>query len=80
MGFKRPDSKEIYACTKLSDDKFNGNHPNNIHKGFVVRGFLYQPPSVGLPVIVGSLRTSIVTEIVDQTTFKTKNSTYKLEK
>tara|TARA_R110000803_G_scaffold78744_8_gene144003 strand:- start:451 stop:696 length:246 start_codon:yes stop_codon:yes gene_type:complete len=78
MGYK-PVSRAVYVCTKLSDDNFEGNHPNGVVEGCTTRGFLYRTPEVGQRAIIGSLRTSIVTEIVDETTFKTENSTYKLE-
>lgn len=65
--------------TKLSDDKFNGNHPNNVNEGNVYSGSVYQEPNVGSVCIVGDLRTSIITEIIDNNTFKTLNSTYKIE-
>lgn len=74
----------VYATiTKLSDDKFNGKHPNFIDKGYTSNGVVMMKPMVGYPCIVGSLRTSTVTEIVSETkkkiVFKTLNSTYKLE-
>ena len=69
--------------TKLSDDKFNGNHPNLIDEGYVSSGVVTMKPVIGHPCIVGHLRTSTVTEIISETkkkiVFKTLNSTYKLE-
>lgn len=72
---------------KLSDDKFNGNHPNNIVEGYNCEGkYPEKMPREGLPFfIVGYrwLKTSTVTEIVSKTKkeiiFKTLNSTYKLK-
>lgn len=77
-------SRFIYATiTKLSDDKFNGRHPNLIDKGYTSSGVVLMKPIVGYSCIVGGLRTSMVTEIVSETkkkiVFKTLNSTYKLE-
>lgn len=77
-------SRFIYATiTKISDDKFNGRHPNLIDKGYTSSGVVVMKPTVGYPCIVGGLRTSTVTEIVSETkkkiVFKTLNSTYKLE-
>ena len=65
--------------TKLSDDVFNGNHPNGIQEGFVREGILWQAPKIGESCWVGDFCSSVVTEIIDETTFKTRNSTYKIE-
>lgn len=64
---------------KISDDIFNGIHPNNINTGYVKEGYELDPLKVGERYCVGSLRTSLVTEIVSDTIFKTENSTYKIE-
>ena len=71
-----------YKLTKLSDDKFKGNHPNNIFKGYIKEGSIYpSEPKVGESFYCGSLGTSTVTEPLNSDgVFKTKNSTYKLEK
>ena len=67
---------------KISDDKFAGFHPNGIQVGFFEFGELVNdvvPEKQCL--IVDQLRrinTSIVTQIIDETTFKTKNSTYNI--
>lgn len=65
--------------TKISDDKFNGNHPNGIQEGYITEGEEYFPPVVGTRYHVGHLLTSTVTEILGDGTFKTRNSTYKRE-
>jgi len=65
--------------TKLSDDVFEGKHPNGIHAGWVEEGRLWKAPIVGERCVVGRFHTSTVTEIIDENTFKTKNSTYKIE-
>ena len=65
--------------TKLSDDKFNGVHPNGINEGFTSEGVESYPPEVGQNYYGGGLRTSVVTKIIDENTFKTLNSTYKIE-
>ena len=66
--------------TKLSDDVFEGKHPNNIHKGFTKQGHIHSPLKVGSSFIIGSFITSRVTKIIEETLtsakFKTKNSTY----
>lgn len=58
-------------------------HPNNIQEGKVYKGQLKEPPKVGECVYIdrqhGYFRTSIVTEIIDDNTFRTMNSIYKIE-
>lgn len=84
---KRPEidlSKFAFGTlTKMSDDKFNGKHPNNIDEGYVSSGIITAKPIVGYSCVVGHLVTSIVTEIISENkkkiVFKTLNSTYKLE-
>lgn len=76
-------SRFVYATiTKLSDDKFNGRHPNLIDEGYTSSGVVITKPTIGYSCIVGGLRTSNVTKILSETkkevTFKTLNSTYKL--
>jgi len=72
--------------TKISDDKFEGNHPKGIYKGYNVTGDVKSEPVVGQSFIVRGqtvenwLITSEVTEVFPETnTFKTLNSTYKWE-
>lgn len=71
---------DLVTIEKLSDDVFEGKHPNNINKGYTQKGILHTDIVVGDCVYVGSLRTSTVTEIVSNTVFKTRNSTYRLSK
>lgn len=66
--------------TKLKDEVFDGNHPNGIQEGYVKEGILWQAPEVGVSCRLDNFRTSVVTEIIDETIFKTRNSTYKIEK
>jgi hypothetical protein len=66
------------TLTKLKDNKFDNNHPNNINEGYISKGTVYQEPEVGKRCTVGDLRTSTVTEIIDDNTFKTLNSTYSI--
>ena len=65
--------------TKLSDDKFEGNHPNGYNVGAVIEGQIYGAPVVGERFICGMIGTSTVTHIIDDSTFKTLYSTYKIE-
>jgi hypothetical protein len=75
---------------KLTDDKFNGNHPKNIQKGFQVEGELMNgKPTVGESLWIDhdpssdkAFATSMITEIIHdndiECKFKTLNSTYLL--
>ena len=70
--------------TKLTDDFFNGNHPNGVSEEYVKEGYIQKEPTVGEEFWVFTIstyfHTSIVTEIIDDHTFKTFYSTYKWEK
>lgn len=70
---------KIVKLTKLSDDKFGGKHPNGIHQGYVKKGILIQKPEIGKRCIINDFATSIVTEIINDSTFKTLYSTYQIE-
>ena len=65
--------------TKIADEKFNGNHPNDINEGYSTTGLLLSDIEVGKPALIGSLRTSLVTGIIDDNQFRTMNSKYKIE-
>lgn len=66
--------------TKISDDKFEGNHLNNIFEGYSSEGFVTDMPQIGVRYGVGNLLTSMVTQTLDKDNiFKTLYSTYKLE-
>lgn len=71
--------------TKLSDDFFEGNHPNGIYVGLSQIGELIEDITFGERVLVRGkryddyLHTSKVVDIIDDTTFKTTYSTYKIE-
>lgn len=78
--------KEQYKLTKISDDKFEGKHPNGVFAGNTYVGTpMYRMPTVGDRFILrgisvrDSIQTSIVVEVLDGGTFKTMYSTYKLE-
>lgn len=73
-------NKKQYKLTKLSDDQFDGHHPNNIDEGHVTIGEIFSMPEKGYRFVCGNLMTSTVKESIDdQGIFKTRNSTYKLE-
>ena len=69
-------NSNIVQITKLSELK-NAPYPNNIEVGYSTQGKFYNAPKVGERFWVGSFRTSTVQEIIDENTFKTKNSIYK---
>jgi len=77
---------KVYLLTKTADNKFNGIHPNGIDVGYCQAGIFVDPPTVGKRFLIRGmginnyLITSTVTEIINKTTFKTENSTYKLER
>lgn len=64
---------------------FNGPHPNDIEVGVVEIGYMRSLPKVGDSFICHydkisdyGFRTSTITEIIDEHTFKTLNSIYKI--
>ena len=73
----------VWEIVKLSDDMFNGLHPNGIVEGYSSRGFV-SDLKVGKYFFCGSLRTSPVLGILSvdnlnrEIIFKTENSTYRL--
>jgi len=77
---------EYVRLTKISDDRFKGNHPNGIFEGYTQYGVVVDDIKIGERFnVMGNhltdyLSTSSVIEIIDDTTFKTKNSTYRVEK
>lgn len=68
--------------TKITDDAFNGEHPQGINVGYVQEGVAYSLPTKGNRYCVGDnwWSTSMVTEELNSDNiFKTLYSTYKLE-
>lgn len=68
--------------TKISDDSFNGKHPNNINEGYTKIGIEIKPPTIGERYFLDSFfgfSTSPIIEIIDENTFKSTYSTYKIE-
>lgn len=68
--------------TKIEDTQFNNDHPNNINKGYTKIGLELDKPEIGKIYQLENrtwFKTSLVTEIIDDTTFKTENSIYKIE-
>lgn len=75
-----------FRLSKVEDTKFNGEHPNGIDEGFMMEGTFREVPTVDESFVLDDpntgrcLRTSRVTEIIDETTFRTRNSIYRLIK
>jgi hypothetical protein len=70
---------KIIRLTKLKEVE-NPRHPYNIPVGEVHEGQFIEKPEIGSPFWCGhDWRTSLVTEIIDDSTFKTLNSIYKWE-
>lgn len=75
---------DIVKVVKLTDDRFDGKHPNGIGVGFEIKGQLVTNIEVGSPLFINHcthsqyewFHTSVITEIIDENTFKTLNSTY----
>lgn len=84
---------DIYYCEitiKKLKELENAIVPNNIEEGYVkvltMPTHWFKEPIIGEPFVLGSyktgryFRTSIVTEIIDESTFKTLNSIYRWSK
>ncbi len=66
--------------TKLKEAD-NPLHPNDIEVGYEKHGIMYEEPVVGQHFnLFPNWRTSRVQEIIDENTFRTFNSIYKIEK
>jgi len=76
------DKKRLRAVARVRIEKLNdladALYPNNIRVGYVTEGKFVNEPKVGEPFCVGYFfKTSIVKEIIDENTFKTRNSIYR---
>lgn len=84
---KIPLNGSKYRLTKLSDDVFEGKHPNYILEGMQWMSNYDNKPIVGERFQFGGngdhpdnlILTSTVMEVLEDGLFKTRNSTYKLE-
>jgi len=72
--------------TKLSDDAFNGNHPNNINEGYTKEGYMLIEPTIGENFNLYYSKTEpffhtsiVIKELNENNEFKTLYSTYKIE-
>lgn len=70
---------KLVKLTKISDHIFGNKHPNNINTGYIKIGIEMYPPKVGISYYLTNFHTSVVTKIINETTFITLNSTYKIE-
>jgi hypothetical protein len=82
MSKLRKSARKI-RLTKISDDAFNGNHPNGIYQGHVVEGLFLQPPTIGERFYVicqnGFSTSPVIEPANSEGVFRTTYSTYKLE-
>jgi hypothetical protein len=77
---KDNEKSKIVILTKLTDNTFDGNHPNGIYEGHIEKGIEHFPPTIGERYRVGMFfSTSPVKKINNDGTFNTIYSTYKLE-
>lgn len=78
----KQNNKQMAKLIKLSDDMFDGKHPNAINAGFEHEANITELPVIGYPFRFGALTTSPVTDIMHETSlsfqFTTLNSTYKV--
>ena len=78
---------DYVKVVKLSDEVFEGRHPNFVNKGYTVYGEMAESLEVGKWLWLNKARgdaygwfhTSVVTEIIDENTFRTRNSIYHIE-
>lgn len=66
------------TVTKITDEKFNDQHPGSINTGYTQTGFYLREPTVGERFNLGTLSTSMVTELLEDGKFRTLNSVYQL--
>lgn len=68
---------------KLSDDHFEGNHPNGIYAGHEVVGIIVKLPTIGDRFYVGNLEgfstSPVIKKLNKDNIFKTTYSTYQIE-
>lgn len=86
MEYKRVKLTKVGLTGRIPD----GLHPNGIEVGYIEEGYMVEPPKVGEmfllyphnKVIFGNIphfHTSLVTEVISDTEFRTLNSLYKIE-
>lgn len=86
MEYKRVKLTKVGLTGRIPD----GLHPNGIGVGYIEEGYMVEPPKVGEmfllyphnKVTFGNtphFHTSLVTEVISDTEFRTLNSLYKIE-
>lgn len=86
MEYKRVKLTKVGLTGRIPD----GLHPNGIEVGYIEEGYMVEPPKVGEmfllyphnKVAFGNtpyFHTSLVTEVISDTEFRTLNSLYKIE-
>lgn len=86
MEYKRVKLTKVGLTGRIPD----GLHPNEIEVGYIEEGYMVEPPKVGEmfllyphnKVTFGNtphFHTSLVTEVISDTEFRTLNSLYKIE-
>ena len=86
MEYKRVKLTKVGLTGRIPD----GLHPNGIFLGYIEEGYMVEPPKVGEmfllyphnKVTFGNtpyFHTSLVTEVISDTEFRTLNSLYKIE-
>ena len=66
---------KLYKLAELPD----AFYPNNIPEGYVCEGEMYSKLAVGSYAIVGTMITSLIVEMIDEKTFRTQNSIYRIQ-
>lgn len=83
MEHKRVKLTKVGLTGRIPD----GLHPNGIEVGYVKEGYMVEPPKVGEMFLLYPhnkaafpiFHTSLVTEVISATEFRTLNSLYKIE-
>lgn len=82
MEYKRVKLTKVGLTGRIPD----GLHPNGIEVGYIKEGYMVEPPKVGEMFLLyphnkvaPHFHTSLVTEVISDTEFRTLNSLYKIE-
>lgn len=86
MEYKRVKLTKVGLTGRIPD----GLHPNGIEVGYIEEGYMVEPPKVGEMFLLyphnkvtfsntPHFHTSLVTEVISDTEFRTLNSLYKIE-
>lgn len=84
MEYKRVKLTKVGLTGRIPD----GLHPNGIEVGYIEEGYMVEPPKVGEMFLLyphnkvtppPHFHTSLVTEVISDTKFRTLNSLYKIE-